>query len=150
MCQAVNRMASFVSSPRGITTEYIASEGGLREDFSVEDEYIYDDYDSEPLLSSQADMELSRQYQGRKYSLLRRDEADANTIIPMKCRSRRCILRIFMVLVLCGFGGMCGYFITGKYIHTCKVALSTTRDLNSFHKHFVDQISSISIEGFLR
>ena len=143
-------MASSSRDTRGITMDYISSEGGLREEFPVEDEYIYDDYDSEPLLSSQADLELSRNYQGRKYSLVRRDEAEANTIIPLRCRSRRCILRVGVVLFLCGIGGLCGYFITEKTIHTCKVALLANRDLNSLHKHFINQVSSRSIEGFLR
>ena len=146
----VNTMALSSTSPRGITTDYISSEGGLREDFPVEDEYIYDDYDSEPLLSSQGHLELSRHYQGRKYSLLRRDEADANTIIPMRCRSRRCALKIFIILILCGVGGLCGYFITVKYIHTCNDVLLAASDLNSVHKHFINRISSKSIEKFLR
>lgn len=142
------------ASPRGIQSEFDFSDGGLREDFSVEDEYIYDDYDSAPLLSSQADMdlsrELSRQYRGKRYSLLNRDETGTNTIIPMKWRSRRCILRIFIVLLLNGFGIMCGYFISRQHIPACKVAISTQRDFESLHRQFINQVSSKSIEGFLR
>ena len=149
MCQTVKRMASSNRDTRGITMDYISSEGGIREDFPVEDEYIYDDYDSEPLLSSQADLEFSRNYQGRKYSPVRRDEGEANTIIPMRCRSRRCILRVIVVLSLCGIGGLCGY-LTEKNIHSCKVALLATRNLDSLHKHFINQISSRRIERFLR
>lgn len=132
-------------TPRAVTTDYILSEGGQREDFSVEDEYIYDDYDFEPLLSSHGDMEFSRQYQGRKYSLLRpNDTADASTVIPIKCRTRRCVWRIFIALLLCGFGGLCGYLITEKY-DKCSLA---TRDFHSFHKQFVLQTSSKNIEQF--
>lgn len=122
-------MASSTSSTRGITADYITSEGELKDDFTVEDEYIYDDYDSEPLLTSQADVELSRQYQGRKYLLLRRNEADANTIIPMRCRPRRCALRVFMVLFLSGIGGLCGYFVTPCNRPSCvqTSALSSNR-----------------------
>ena len=133
-------------TPRAITTDNILSEGGQREDFSVEDEYIYDDYDFEPLLSSHGDTEFSRQYQGRKYSLLRPNgTADASTVIPIKCRTRRCVWRIFIALLLCGFGGLCGYLITEKY-DKCSLA---TRDFNSFHKQFVLQTSSRNIEQFL-
>lgn len=137
-------------SPRGMQSEFNFNDGGIREDFPVEDEYIYDDYDSEPLLSSQTDMELSRQHHGNRYSLLKRDEAETNTIIPTKWRSRRCILRIFMVVFLCGFGSMCGYFISRQYVHACNVALVTPGDLESLHRQFINQISSKSIEGFLR
>lgn len=142
------------ASPRGIQSEFNFSDGGIREDFSIEDEYIYDDYDSEPLLSSQADMdlcrELSRQCRGKKYSLLSRDETGTNTIIPMKWRSRRCILRIFIVQLLCGFGVMCGYFISRQYIPACKAAILTQGDFESLHRQFINQISSNSIEVFLR
>lgn len=153
------------ASPRGTQSEFSFSDVGLREDFSVEDEYIYDDYDSEPLLSSQADMELSQQeptrrYGGNKYSLLKRDEAETNTIIPTKWRSRRCVIRIFVVLLSCGFGIMCGYFISREYIPACKVALlshgilgnnmSEPSDLESLHVQIINRISSRSMKGFLR
>ena len=144
-------MALSSNAARAITTDYISSEGGLKEDFPVEDEYIYDDYDSEPLLSSQsADMELSRHYEGRTYSLLRRNEAEANTIIPMRCRSRRCVVRISIALLLCGFGALCGYFISQKYSYKCKVAFFASRDLKSFHQHFINRISRRNIGRFLR
>lgn len=150
------------ASPRGIQSEFNFSDVGLREDFSVEDEYIYDDYDSEPLLSSQADMELSRQelsrhFRGNRYSLLKRDEAETNTIIPTKWRSRRCIIRIVVVLLSCGFGTMFGYFISREYIPACKVALvshgslennmSEPSALESLHRQFINRISSRSMEG---
>ena len=148
------------ASPRGMQSEFNFSDVGLREDFSVEDEYIYDDYDSEPLLSSQADMELSRQeltrhYCGNRYSLLKRDEAETNTIIPTKWRSRRCIMRIFVVLLSCGLGTMCGYFISREYIPACKVALlshnmSESSVLERLHMQITNRISSRNIEGFLR
>jgi len=153
------------ASPRGTQSEFNFSDVGLREDFSVEDEYIYDDYDTEPLLSSQADMELSRQevsrhFGGNRYSLLKRDEAETNTIIPTKWRSRRCVMRIFVVLLSCGFGAMCGYFISREYIPACKVALlshgglqnnmSEPSVLESLHMQIINRISSRNIEGFLR
>ena len=138
-------------STRGIKTDYISSEGGLREDFPVEDEYIYDDYDSEPLLTSQVDMELSRQYQGRKYSLIRKDEAEANTIIPMRWRFSRCILKAFVVLILFGIGSLCGYFITVNYINSCKKErLFIVNHLHISHENDMNRISSKSIGEFLR
>lgn len=89
-------------TPRAITTDYILSEGGQREDFSVEDEYIYDDYDFEPLLSSHGDMEFSRQYQGRKYSLLRpNDTADASTVIPIVNAEPDDVFGEFLSLYFC-------------------------------------------------
>ena len=138
-------------STRGIKTDYISSEGGPREDFPVEDEYIYDDYDSEPLLTSQVDMELSRQYQGRKYSLIRKDEAEANTIIPMRWRFSRCVLKAFVVLILFGIGGLCGYFITANYINSCKKErLFIVNHLHISPENDINRISSKSIGEFLR
>lgn len=142
-------MASSVS-PRGTQSEFNFNDASLREDFPVEDEYIYDDYDSEPLLSSQTDMELSRQFRGKRYSLLKRDEAETNTIIPTKWRSRRCVLRIFVVLFLYGLGTMCGYFIATQYIHACKVTLLSTEDLENLYRPFINRISSRNIEESLR
>ncbi|XP_068729994.1 N-acetylated-alpha-linked acidic dipeptidase 2-like [Montipora capricornis] len=138
-------------STRGIKTDYISSEGGPREDFPVEDEYIYDDYDSEPLLTSQVNMELSRQYQGRKYSLIRKDEAEANTIIPMRWRFSRCVLKAFVVLILFGIGGLCGYFITVNYINSCKKdRLFIVNHLHISPENDINRISSKSIGEFLR
>lgn len=148
------------ASPRGTQGEFNFTDVRLREDFSVEDEYIYDDYDTEPLLSSQTDMELSRQevsrhYRGNRHSLLKHDEAETNTIIPIKWRSRRCAMRIFVVLLSCGFGIMCGYFISKEYIPACKVALlgnnmSEPSVLESLHMQIINRISSRSIERVLR
>ena len=153
------------ASPRGTQDEFNFTDVRQREDFSVEDEYIYDDYDTEPLLSSQTDMELSRQevsrhYRGNRYSLLKRDEAETNTIIPIKWRSRRCVMRILVLLLSCGFGTMCGYFISREYIPACKVALlshgslennmSEPSVLESLHMQIINRISSRSIERFLR
>ena len=153
------------ASPRGTQDEFNFTDVRQREDFSVEDEYIYDDYDTEPLLSSQTDMELSRQevsrhYRGNRYSLLKRDEAETNTIIPIKWRSRRCVIRILVVLLSCGFGTMCGYFISREYIPACNVArlshgrlgnnMSEPSALESLHMQIINRISSGSIERFLR
>lgn len=140
------------SSTRDVTIDFISVKGGPREDFSVEDEYIYDDYDSEPLLSSQADLELSRHYQGRKYLFLRQDEADASTIIPFRWRFRRFALKGFIGLLLCGFGGLLGYFVTVKYVHSCngETHFATNDLLNFPHEDYVIQISSKDIGEVLR
>lgn len=140
------------SSTRDVTIDFTSVKGGPREDFSVEDEYIYDDYDSEPLLSSQADLELSRHYQGRKYLFLRQDEADASTIIPFRWRFRRFALKGFIGLLLCGFGGLLGYFVTVKYVHSCigETHFATNDLLNFPHEDYVIQISSKDIGEFLR
>ena len=145
-------MDSSNKSTRGITTNYISSEEGpLTEDFPVEDEYIYDDYDSEPLLTSQVDMELSRQYHGRKYLLLRKDEAQPNTIIPMRWRFRRCALKVFIVFLLLGIGGLCGYFIAIKLLHFCNNRMIfTSNDLQMLHENYINGISSKNIGEFLR
>ena len=157
------------ASPRGTQDEFnftdVRSDVRLREDFSVEDEYIYDDYDTEPLLSSQTDMELSRQevsrhYRGNRYSPLKRDEAETNTIVPIKWRSRRCVMRIFVVLLSCGFGTMCGYFIFREYIPACELVrlshgklgnnISEPSVLESLHMQIINRISSRSIKSFSR
>lgn len=139
------------SSTRGVTIDYISNVGGPREDFSVEDEYIYDDYDSEPLLTSQADLELSRHYQGKKYLFLRQDEAAASTIIPFRWRFRRFSLKVFIGLLLCGFGGLLGYFMTVKYIHSCSGKTHfSTNNLHNLNEDYVNQLSSKDIGEFLR
>ena len=142
------RMASG-SSPRAGQGEFNFGDGG-REDISVEDEYIYDDYDSEPLLTSQLGTDVMRRFQGKKYSLVMRDRTEANTVIPMKYRCRRFIIRTFVVLFLCGAGGTAGYFISESHSNGCYRALVWNRDLQRLHAKFVDKISSAKIESFSR
>lgn len=62
-------------------------------------------------------------YCGNRYLFLKCDEVEINIIILIKWRFRCCVMRIFVVLLLCGFGVMCGYFIFKEYIFVCKVVL---------------------------
>lgn len=133
-------------SPRGTQSEFNFDDGFLRGDFPVEDEYIDDDYDSEPLLNSHTDFELSRQFRGRRYSRLNPDEEETNTIIPIKWRSRRCVMRTLIVFVLCGLGTVCGYFISTQNIRECKATVSSREDLDSLHGPFINRISSRNIK----